>query len=36
LKLNHTLKWWDNDWKLKYGIEIDKKKDLIYGGIFNI
>lgn len=34
--MNHTLKWWENDWKLKYGIEIDNKRDLLYVGTFNI
>jgi hypothetical protein len=30
------VKWWENDWKLKYGLEIDSKRDLVYGGTFNI
>ena len=36
VKINHTIKWWENEWKLKYGVDIDRKRDLIYGGTFNI
>jgi hypothetical protein len=35
-KVTHAVRWWDNEWKFKYGLEVESKKEVVYSGTANL
>ena len=35
-RVTHAVRWWDNDWKLKTGVEVDWKKELVCSANANL